>query len=153
MRVVLVEDERPARVRLRRLLAAHGDVEIVGEALTAAEARVVLARERPDVLFLDVHLPGESGFDLLAAWPDGVPRPQIIFTTAFEAYAVRAFEEEALDYLMKPFRPDRLAAAVARARTEMARRGTPAGEAVLAERLERLLTRLEGDTAPREGAW
>lgn len=151
MRVIVVEDERPARVRLRRLLAAHADVEIVGEAPTAADARALLTRERPDVMFLDVQMPGESGFDLLATLPGDAPRPHVIFTTAFEAYAVRAFEAEALDYLMKPFRPDRLAAALSRARTELSRRGTPAGEAVLAERLDRLLARLEAGSTPREG--
>ncbi len=149
MRVVLVEDERPARMRLRRLLAAHADVEIAGESATAADARLLIAREHPDVVFLDVQLPGESGFELLATLP--APRPLVIFTTAFEAYAVRAFEESALDYLMKPFRPERLGAALDRARGDLARRGMPGGEAALAERLERLLARLESGGDPREG--
>ncbi len=86
MRALIVDDERPARLRLRRLLAAHRDVEIVGEAANASEARALIASARPDVVFLDVQMPGESGFDLLASLPLS-ERPRVVFVTAFDAYA------------------------------------------------------------------
>jgi two-component system LytT family response regulator len=136
MRALIVDDERPARLRLRRLLGECEGVEIAGEAASAADARERLATTPVDVLFLDVQMPGESGFDLLASLH---PKPPVvIFVTAFDAYAVRAFEEEALDYLLKPFRPDRLAQALDRARAALARPGADADA-----RIERVLRRLE----------
>lgn len=113
MRVLLVDDERLARAELRRLLAAHADIEIVGEAVSAADALAQIAVLQPDLLLLDVQMPGGSGFDLLAAL-DSVP--EVIFTTAFDRYALRAFEVNALDYLQKPIQPVRMAQALARAR-------------------------------------
>jgi two-component system LytT family response regulator len=143
VRALIVDDERPARLRLRRLLGAHADVEIAGEAANAASARVLLTSAQPDVIFLDVQMPGESGFDLLARLPAGA-RPQVVFVTAFDAYAVRAFEEEAIDYLLKPFRPERLALALDRVRTRLRQEAaSPDGRNALEERLERLLQRLE----------
>ena len=117
LRAVLVDDERLARVELRRLLAAHPEVAVVGEADGAAAARDLLGRlaeagTPPDVLFLDVQMPAESGFDLLASL-DAVP-PAVVFVTAFDDHALRAFEVSALDYLVKPVAPARLAAALAR---------------------------------------
>ncbi|WP_146012588.1 LytTR family DNA-binding domain-containing protein, partial [Janthinobacterium sp. AD80] len=110
--VLLVDDERLARAELRRLLAAHPQVEIVGEAASAAEAMSQIGRLRPDLLLLDVQMPGASGFDLLAALDDA---PDVIFCTAFDQYALQAFEVSALDYLQKPVRAARLATALARA--------------------------------------
>lgn len=112
MRAVIVDDERLARNELRRLLAAHRDIDIVGEAAHAEEARTRIAELAPDLLFLDIEMPGENAFELLASLDSA---PAVIFTTAFDAHAVRAFEVSALDYLLKPVAPDRLAAAVDRA--------------------------------------
>jgi two-component system LytT family response regulator len=112
MRVLLVDDERLARAELRRLLAAHPEVEIVGEAANAAEAVQRIAVLRPELLLLDVQMPGGSGFDMLEALDS---TPEVIFTTAFDRYALQAFEVNALDYLQKPIQAKRLAAALERA--------------------------------------
>ncbi|GAB5536412.1 MAG: LytTR family DNA-binding domain-containing protein [Rubricoccaceae bacterium] len=117
LRAVLVDDERLARVELRRLLRDHDDLEVIGEAEDAPSARTLLvdlaaARTPPDVLFLDVKMPGESGFDLLASL-DTVP-PAVVFVTAYDEHALRAFEVSALDYLVKPIAPARLAQALDR---------------------------------------
>ena len=109
MNALIVDDERLARSELRRMLQAHADVQVVGEAANSDEAVARLAEQRVDLLFLDVKLPGESGFDLLERL-DAVP--PLIFTTAYDEYAVRAFEVNAFDYLLKPIRPERLAAAL-----------------------------------------
>jgi len=113
MRALIVDDERLARTRLRRLLAERNDVEVIGAAEDGDEAVSMIDQLRPDLLFLDIQLPGLSGFDVLAAIA-GDP-PFIIFTTAFDQYAVRAFEVHALDYLLKPFDGERLHPAVDRA--------------------------------------
>ena len=111
LRALIVDDERLARSELRRLLSHHPDVEIVGEAENAAEARNAIDRLEPDLLFLDVQMPGESGFALLASL-EAVPL--VVFTTAYDEYALRAFEVSALDYLVKPIDPKRLARTVER---------------------------------------
>src|SRR5579863_8703915 len=113
MKALIVDDERLARVELRRLLTQHPEVEIAGEARNAEEAITLVAQLSPDVLFLDIQMPGASGFDLLEQLEDV---PQVIFTTAYDAYAIKAFEVNALDYLMKPIAPARLAAALAKVR-------------------------------------
>ncbi|MBY0374467.1 MAG: response regulator [Bryobacteraceae bacterium] len=113
MKALIVDDERLARRELQRLLEAHAQVEIVGEAANAEEARRLIAEQKPELLFLDIQMPGESGFDLLASLERA---PEVIFTTAFDQYALRAFEVSALDYLMKPVEPERLAAAIAKVR-------------------------------------
>jgi len=112
MRVLIVDDERLARAELRRMLATRPGITIVGEAANAAEAAQQVAALQPDLLLLDVQMPGGSGFDLLDALDDP---PEVIFTTAFDQYALQAFEASALDYLMKPIEPQRLAAALERA--------------------------------------
>ncbi|SFG50400.1 two component transcriptional regulator, LytTR family [Duganella sp. CF458] len=112
MHVLIVDDERLARAELRRMLASHTGVTIVGEAANAAEAALQISALQPDLLLLDVQMPGGSGFDLLATLDDA---PEVIFTTAFDQYALQAFEASALDYLMKPIEPQRLAAALERA--------------------------------------
>lgn len=112
MRVLLVDDERLARVELRRLLAAHPDVEIAGEASHVADAVAQANACRPDLLFLDVAMPGGTGFDVLERL-EAVPL--VIFTTAYDAHAVKAFEVSALDYLLKPIEPRRLGEALAKA--------------------------------------
>jgi len=119
LNVLIVDDERLARNELRRLLAVQADVAIAGEAANAADAEALLRAGGIDVLFLDIQMPGGSGFDLLERL-DTVPA--VIFTTAFDEYAVRAFEVSALDYLLKPIRPERLAAALAKVREIRGRR-------------------------------
>lgn len=113
LRVVVVDDERLARRALRALLAAERGVEVVGEASGVDEAEALIGREQPNVVFLDIQLRGETGFDLLAR---NVATFHTIFITAFDAYAVRAFEVHALDYLLKPVDRVRLAEALERAR-------------------------------------
>ncbi|HLP06546.1 MAG TPA: response regulator [Opitutaceae bacterium] len=120
MKALIIDDERPARRELRNLLADHPDVEIAGEAGNADEAAQHIATHRPDVLFLDVQMPGGSGFDLLEMLPP--PHPLVVFTTAHSEHAVRAFEFNSLDYLLKPVGEERLAAALARARARLATR-------------------------------
>ena len=120
MKALVIDDERLARLELRRLLAAHPEVEIMGEARDGEEALALIAKLGPDLIFLDIQMPGMSGFDLLERLED---LPQVIFTTAYDEYALKAFEVNALDYLLKPVAPARLAAALARVRprTEPAR--------------------------------
>jgi two-component system LytT family response regulator len=105
LRALIIDDERLARNELRRLLSQHPEVEIVGEAKDATEARRAIDDLEPDLLFLDVQMPGESGFDLLTSL-EAVPL--VVFTTAYDEYALRAFEVSALDYLVKPIDPKRL---------------------------------------------
>ena len=109
MKALIVDDEPLARRELRRLLAAHRSIQIVGEAGDIDEARERIDSLAPGVVFLDIQMPGGTGFDLLAQL-DRVPR--IIFTTAYDRYAVTAFDVNALDYLLKPVEPERLAAAL-----------------------------------------
>ena len=106
MRALLIDDERLARAELRRLLAAHPEVEIVGEAANAADGVQQIAALKPDLIFLDVQMPGGSGFDMLASLDEA---PEVIFTTAFDQYALQAFEVNALDYLQKPIQAARMA--------------------------------------------
>jgi two-component system LytT family response regulator len=111
MRVLIVDDERLARVRLRALLAAHPDARIVAEADSVIAARAALAAHAIDVVFLDITMPGGSGFDLI----DGEPlEAQVVFVTAHDAHALRAFERGAVDYLVKPIEAARLATTLRR---------------------------------------
>jgi two-component system LytT family response regulator len=121
MRVLIVDDERLARVELRRLLGEHADVEIAGEATNIQEAKSAIAELQPELLLLDIQMPGGTGFDLLN---DLDFAPKVIFTTGFDEFALQAFEVNALDYLMKPIAADRLAAALQKARTQSTA-GTP----------------------------
>ena len=111
MKVLIIDDERSAREEVKRALAAYPLFEVVGEAQNAEEARVEIAHKKPELIFLDIRMPGESGFELLASLAEV---PEVIFTTAFDQYAVKAFEINALDYLMKPIREERFALAIAR---------------------------------------
>lgn len=113
MKALLVDDERLARAGLKRLLKAHDDITIVGEAANAEEAAAQIQRQHPDVVFLDVEMPGRSGLEMLEELDE---LPAVIFTTAHEDYAVRAFEFSAVDYLLKPIIAERLAAALDRLR-------------------------------------
>ena len=113
MKALIVDDEPLARLELRRLLAAFAWVQVVGEASNIDEARVQIETLAPDLTFLDVQMPGGTGFDLLAQL-DRPPR--VVFTTAYDHYAVKAFEVSALDYLLKPVEPERLTAALVKVR-------------------------------------
>ena len=108
---VIVDDERLARNKLRSLLAPHPQIRLVGEADSVDSAIETIERIRPDVVFLDIQMPGKSGFELV----NRINHPlKIIFVTAFDEYAIRAFEINALDYLLKPVNPERLAKAIER---------------------------------------
>lgn len=132
IRVVIVEDEPPARAKLVRLLAEYSDYHIVGEAGDVARGLAALRGAKPDLLFLDIKLGAESGFDLLArASP---PYPLIVFTTAFHEHALRAFEYAALDYLLKPFDRERFGRTLQRVSERLAEHDESAGE----ERLRKL---------------
>jgi two-component system LytT family response regulator len=113
IRTLLVDDERLARAELRRLLAVHPHIEIVGEATHAQEALAALEQLRPDLAFLDIQMPGMSGLQLAEHIED---RCQFVFCTAFDSFAIDAFGLNALDYLVKPVEPERLARTIARVR-------------------------------------
>lgn len=124
IRTLLVDDEPPARRKLRRLLAAENDVEIVGEAADGSAAVALIEQLTPDLVFLDMQMPELDGLDVVCAV--GASRmPLVIFVTAYDGYAIKAFEVSALDYILKPFSRERLAAAVARARTQLERGRAP----------------------------
>ena len=113
LRILIVDDEPPARDRARRLLRKIPDVEVVGEAATGKEALAMIDRLQPDVLLLDIQMPDLDGMRVVEALDDP---PAIIFSTAYERYAVRAFEHETVDYLLKPYSAERLAKAIERSR-------------------------------------
>jgi two-component system LytT family response regulator len=138
-RVILVDDEPLARTRLRRLLAVHDMVEIVGEAGDGLTASRMIRELAPDLVFLDVQMPGMTGFDVLAQLD---VRPRVIFVTAHDEFAVRAFEEQALDYLLKPVEPARLERALGRIAAGSEDPVTPD------PRFERLLQAVAGTSAP-----
>ncbi len=116
---VIVDDEPLARERIRTLLEAEGDFELLAECSNGAEAVEAMRERRPDLLFLDVQMPEMDGFQVLREL--GAPLPVTIFVTAFDEHAVKAFEAQALDYVLKPFKVARFKAAVARAREQLAR--------------------------------
>ena len=117
LRVMLVDDEPPARRGLRHLMQAHADAEIVGEAGSVAQAREMALALRPDALFLDIELADGLGFDVLEQLS---PPPAVVFVTAHDLYALKAFDVAALDFLLKPVDPDRLAVTVERLRQRKA---------------------------------
>ncbi len=123
MRVLIIDDERLARAELRRLLGAHPEVVIVGECANAVEGRMAIEEMEPDLIFLDVQMPGGSGFDLVTSLETS---PPVIFTTAFDQYALRAFDVSALDYLLKPVEAPRLAAALRKFKRPEVAAGEPA---------------------------
>jgi two-component system, LytTR family, response regulator len=122
IRAYLVDDEAPALVRLRRMLRATRKVEIVGSCSDPVDAIEELRQKNPHLLFLDIQMPGLSGFDLLAALPQ---QPLVIFTTAYDQYALEAFEANSIDYLLKPIEPARLDRALLKAERLLAQGGRP----------------------------
>jgi two-component system LytT family response regulator len=119
--VLIVDDERPARTKIRRFVSADPDVTAIFEAADGPRAVDLVRAESPDLLFLDVQMPGLDGFQVVEAL-DPAHRPHVVFVTAFDEYAVRAFDVHAVDYVLKPFDADRLARALARAKETLARR-------------------------------
>ncbi len=109
MRAIIVDDERLARQELKSLLAEHKDIEVIAECANAAEAKEKIALLKPDVVFLDIQMPGKNGLELAQELS---PVPELVFITAHDEFALRAFEVNALDYLLKPIQPERLAEAV-----------------------------------------
>ena len=120
IQAVLADDEVLARQKLRQLLRDEPEVEIVGECASANETVELVRLTKPALLFLDIRMPGMDGFDVVGAIDsEDVPRPAIVFTTAYDQYALRAFEIHAVDYLLKPFTPERLSAAIQRVRERL----------------------------------
>ncbi len=109
MKAILIDDERLARQELRNLLAPYSEIQIVGEANNAETAMESIKQLKPDIIFLDIQMPGKNGFELLEE-VSGVP--EVVFVTAYDEYAIRAFEINALDYLLKPVQASRLAETV-----------------------------------------
>ena len=116
MNCIIIDDEEAARSRLRRMLAAYPDLEIVGEARDGLEAVQAIESLRPALVFLDIELPGLTGLEVLRSLPPGAPMPLVIFVTGYDQHALAAFEADALAYLLKPVETERLAQAVERAR-------------------------------------
>jgi two-component system LytT family response regulator len=134
IRTLLVDDEALAIAGLRRRLEAFPDVEIVGEAMNGREAIRAIRTEKPDLVFLDIQMPSFDGFSVVSALSDITP-PMVIFVTAYSDHAIRAFEAEAVDYLMKPVEQERLSQSLERVRARLAERR-------LCEEAERLAARL-----------
>ncbi len=126
LRAVIVDDEAPARALMREYLSAHPDVEIVDECANGFEAVKAIAESSPDVVFLDVQMPKLDGFEVLELLDPG---PVVVFCTAYDEYALRAFEVHAVDYLLKPFGRERLAEALTRVRTRVGDAGAAAPDA------------------------
>lgn len=129
-RVLIIDDERAARSEIKRLLADYPDFEIMGEATNADDALKMIGEETPDLLFLDIQMPEKSGFDLLESLEQV---PPVIFTTAYDQYAVKAFEVSALDYLVKPIRDERFEKAIVQARQRLSK-ADPAGQIFVKDR-------------------
>ncbi|ACT96342.1 LytR/AlgR family response regulator transcription factor [Dyadobacter fermentans] len=123
MRTLIVDDERLARTELKRLLEPYTKIEIVGEAANAEEALKLIEEQQPELLFLDIQMPGKNGFELLSSIEG--KSPEVIFTTAFDEYAIKAFEFNALDYLLKPIDTERLKETIHRIEENQAQPETP----------------------------
>jgi two-component system LytT family response regulator len=130
IRVLIVDDEAPARALLREMLSAEPDVEILGEAATGLEAVKAAAELKPEVVFLDIEMPKLDGFEVLELLD---PQVAVVFVTAYDTHALRAFEVHAVDYVLKPYRAERLREALARARSRVG----PRPEAALLARAAR----------------
>lgn len=120
MRALIVDDERLARKELIKLLEDHPSIEVVGEAMNADEAEQMVNELNPDLLFLDIQMPGRTGFQLLESLDSA---PLVVFTTAYDEFALKAFEVNALDYVLKPIHPERLSEAVQKVNEKEKSRG------------------------------
>lgn len=139
IRALIVDDEPPARERLTTLLSSHPQIEIIGEAGDVETAAALCARLKPDVIFLDIQLPRASGFELL---PKLTGEPAIIFVTAYDQFAMRAFDVNALDYLLKPIHPERLALSLMRLQKPPPETSAPLNEVDLVALKEDQLLRM-----------
>jgi len=117
IKAIIIDDERLARNELKKLLQQHSDISIIDEASGVDEGIEKIDLSHPDLIFLDIQMPGKTGFDLLAELEKA---PRVIFTTAYDEFALKAFEVNALDYLLKPIDPQRLADAIQKLQTEIA---------------------------------
>lgn len=145
MRVVIADDEPLARERLRALLALRPDVEVVAEAVDGQHALHACAEHRPDLVLLDIAMPGIDGLEAARHLAAFEPRPAVVFCTAYDAHALSAFDAEAIDYLVKPVRPERLDAALERVRTFAAgRERHDGGETAPGQIRSHLCARLRG---------
>jgi two-component system, LytTR family, response regulator len=140
IRTLIVDDEPLARRRVRAMLQGADDFEVVGECGDGESALRGIAELRPDLVFLDIQMPGLDGFAVLASI-DAEARPEIVLVTAFDQYAVRAFDAEALDYLLKPFKRARFEESLARVKLRLERRRDPSSD----DRFRGLLGRLRRD--------
>jgi len=129
IKTVLVDDEPLARQRIREMIAAHEDFEIVGEFASGTEAKNALGKLSPDLLLLDVQMPRMTGLKLAQLLADA-PLPLVVFVTAHDSFAVEAFDTRAVDYLLKPVRPERLVRALDRVRDQLAAMREPAAEKI-----------------------
>lgn len=118
-KTIIIDDERLAREEVKRALEKHLEFEIIGEASHVDEAIALIDALNPDILFLDIHMPGKSGFDLLEELTNV---PDVVFTTAYDQYAVKAFEMNALDYLVKPLRDERFSKTIEKVKVELSKR-------------------------------
>ena len=118
-RTIIIDDERLAREEMKRALKSYPEFEIIGEASHVDEAKVMIEETIPDIIFLDIHMPGKSGFDLLE---ELTIVPEVVFTTAYDQYAVKAFELNALDYLVKPLREERFAKTIEKVKAELVKK-------------------------------
>jgi len=143
MKVLIADDEPLARERLRMLLSAHADVAVVAESGDGQATLDACARAQPDVVLLDIAMPGIDGLDVARHLARLDPRPAVVFCTAYDSHALSAFEAAAIDYLMKPVRGERLATALERARTFLAGRAGAAAPAAAGRRV--LCARLRGN--------
>jgi two-component system, LytTR family, response regulator len=139
IRTLIVDDEELGRKRIRKLLSSEPEFEIVGESCDGREAIRAIEKFSPDLVFLDVQMPELGGFDVLAQIAPG-KMPVIVFVTAYDQFALKAFEAQALDYLLKPFDDERFAQSLQRARTYL--NGNDVGD--MKERLARLMNGLPG---------
>ncbi len=144
LRAIVVDDEQLARDELCYLLEQAGGVEIVGQAGNGSEAIAAVERLTPDVLFLDVQMPGPSGFEVARRLLEGPVQPHIVFVTAFDQYAIEAFDVNAVDYLLKPVDPGRLELALQRARRRVDR------DRPIDDRLEKIVQMVADRQSRRE---
>lgn len=149
IRAVIIDDEPAARRGVRMLLERDGGVDIVGEASGGIEAADLIRREKPDLAFLDVQMPGSDGFAALARL-EPVSTPVVVFVTAYDEYALKAFEVHAVDYLLKPYDDARFAAALQRGKDEVRRRQADSVNSRLTQLLDYLQRSDERAAAPKE---
>ena len=116
IKAIIIDDERLARNELKKLLQNHSEIEVIEEAANVDEGLEKIEQFNPELIFLDIQMPGKTGFDLLA---EAEKTPKVIFTTAYDEYAIKAFEVNALDYLLKPIEPKRLADAIIKLQDEL----------------------------------